>query len=310
MKRLLLIPLLCVLIFQSSMGQTKEEVEAVQAAKKDTLARLESEIDALQAQIDAFPGWDVGAFGTIGINIANFNNWFSKKIPNSDGGAIGITVNSYANYDNEKHFWRSALALNLGWVKFDDRDDPNDDPDYRQATDIFNVSSLYGRKLTKSIAASALMEYRSSILSNFNNPGYLDLGVGATWTPAKGLFVVIHPFNANLVFSDTESVFESSFGAKVMADYSRKFTNGIEFKTNLSTFLSYKSGNLSNYTWTNSFSYTIWKVVGLGFEFGLRGNQQETLNYELNVLGNENATFDNIDNQLQSYFLLGVTYNF
>lgn len=310
MKQILLISLClsCAVLFMKA--QTIEELEARQASKKDTLARLEGEIKDLQSQIDAFPGWEIGAFGTIGFNISNFSNWFTKDVPNSSGGAIGITINGFANYDNEQHFWRNSGALNLGWVKFDDEDDPADEEGFRQATDIFNLSSLYGRKLSKTWAASALVEYRSTILHNFNNPGYLDLGVGGTWTPAKGLFVTIHPFNANLVFADSESIFESTFGAKVVADYSRKFSNGIEFKTNLSTFLSYKDVNRSNWTWTNSFSYTLWKIIGLGFETGLRGNRQETLDYEINVLENVDATFDSIDNKLQTYFLMGISYKF
>jgi len=310
MKRILLLSIVIGSTVLFINAQTIEELEAAQSAKKDTLARLEDEIKDLQSQIDAFPGWEIGAFGTIGINIANFNNWFTKEIPNSSGGAIGITINGFANYDDEQHFWRNAGALNLGWVKFEDEDDPDDDDGYRQATDIFNLSSLYGRKLSKSWAASALAEYRSTILSNFNNPGYLDLGVGATWTPAKGLYVVIHPLNANLVFADSESIFESTFGAKLVADYSRKFSNGIAFKSNLSTFLSYKGADRSNWTWTNSFSYTLWKVIGLGFETGIRGNPQETLEYEIKVLENEDATFDTIDSKLQSYFLMGVSYKF
>ncbi|TDI65477.1 MAG: DUF3078 domain-containing protein [Bacteroidetes bacterium] len=310
MKRILLLSIVIGGTVLFINAQTIEELEAAQSAKKDTLARLEDEIKDLQSQIDAFPGWDIGAFGTIGINITNFNNWFTKEIPNSSGGAIGITINGFANYDDENHFWRNAGALNLGWVKFDDEDDPDDDDGYRQATDIFNLSSLYGRKLSKSWAASALVEYRSTILSNFNNPGYLDLGVGATWTPANGLYVVIHPLNYNIVFADSESIFESTFGTKLMADYSREFSNGIAFKSNLSTFLSYEDVNRSNWTWTNSFSYTLWKVIGLGFETGLRGNRQETLEHEIKVLGNEDATFDTIDNKLQSYFLMGISYKF
>lgn len=301
---------LCILVCsQIIMAQTLEELETKQAAKKDTLARLEDEVKDIQSQIDALPGWHIGAFGTIGINIANFNNWFQKEIPSSDGGAIGITVNGYANYDDPKQFWRSAGTLNLAWVKFDDADDPDDDDGYRQATDLFNISSLYGRKLTKSIAASTLMEYRSSILSNFNDPGYLDLGVGGTWTPATGLYVVVHPLNTNIVFANSESIFESSFGAKVMADYSREFTNGISIKSNLSTFLSYKGADLSNWTWSNSFGYTLWKGIGIGLEFGLRGNRQETLDYTITNI-DPDATYDSIDNKLQSYFLVGVAYKF
>ena len=53
-----------------------------------------------------------------------------------------------------------------------------DDDSFQQATDVFNITSLYGYKLSDNFAISALGEYRTTFLSNFNDPGYLDLGVG------------------------------------------------------------------------------------------------------------------------------------
>ena len=309
MKRLILLMLLISVVSSIMYGQTVDELKALQAAKKDTLARLEGEVGALQGQIDGFPGWKTGAFGTIGFNIANFNDWYSKGIPNSSAGNIGVTVNGFANLDRDKFFWRNSGNINLGWVKFDDKDDTSDDDSFRQATDVFNISSLYGYKLSDKFAVSALGEYRTTFLSNFNDPGYLDLGVGGTWTPLANLVVVIHPLNYNIVFSKMDAIFDSSLGAKIMADYTAQLPKGVNLKSNFTTFQSYKSGDLSNWTWTNSFGYTLWKVVGVGFEFGLRGNKQEALNYEVNTLENTGATFDSIDNPVQTYWLLGLSYS-
>ncbi len=292
-----------------SFGQTAEELKALQGPKKDSIAAIQGRVDALQAQIDALPGWKIGAFGTIGGSISEFRNSFAQGIPNNSAGNIGFTVNGYANLKQEKFFWRNAVNINFAWVKIDDRDDPNDDDGFRQSTDVFNLSSLYGRKLSEKFAISGLAEYRTTVLSNFNDPGYLDLGVGATWTPIQDLVVVIHPLNYNFVFSDEDTIFNSSLGAKVLADYTRQL-GAVSFKTNLSLFLSYEDGDLSNWTWTNSFGYTLWKVIGVGFDFGLRGNKQETLNYEVNTLGNTTATFDTIDNELQTYWTLGLSYSF
>ena len=308
MKRLLLILALAGSTF-NSLAQTKDELDAEKASKNDSIAAIQGRVDDIQAQIDAFPGWKVGAFGTIGGSFSGFNNWYAQETPNNSAGTIGFTVNGFANRNETKYFWRNALTLNLNWVKFDDKDDPDDQSGFRQATDVFNISSLYGYKLSEKFALSGLGEYRTTILSNFNDPGYLDLGVGATWTPVKDLFVVIHPINYNFVFSSGDSVFESSFGAKIVADYSKDL-GPINFKTNLSIFSSYKSSDLSNWTWTNSFSYTLWKMIGIGFDFGLRDNKQEALNYALTTLGDPNATFDNIDNDLQTYYTLGLSYKF
>ncbi len=310
MKKLLLATgFFCALI--SVHAQTAEELKAQIAPKKDSIAAIQGRVDVLQSQLDALPGWKIGAFGTIGGSLSNFSNWFAQGIPNNASGNIGFTVNAYANLKEEKFFWRNAANLNLAWVKLDDKDDPTDDDSFRQATDVFNISSLYGRKLSEKFAISTLAEYRTTILSNFNDPGYLDLGVGATWTPITDLIVVLHPLNYNFVFSSEDTIFESSLGAKIVADYTKKI-GAVNFKSNLSIFQSYKSNNFSNWTWTNSFSYTLWKMIGVGFDFGLRSNKQETLNYIVNnaPTPDPTATFDTIDNELQTYWTLGLSYKF
>jgi len=290
-------------------AQTLDELKSEQAAKKDSIAAIQGRVDALQKQIDKFPGWKLGAFGTIGGSFSEFNNWYSQGSPNNSSGNIGFTFNGHANLIQEKFFWRNALSTNLNWVMFDNKDNPDDNKEFKPTTDVFNLLSLYGRNITEKLAASGLMEYRTTLLNNFNDPGYLDLGVGATWTPINNLIVVIHPLDYNFVFSNSNTIFVSSFGTKILADYTRQI-GAINFKTNLSMFQSYKSSDLSNWTWTNSFGYTLWKMIGVGFDFGLRSNKQEALNYAVNTLGDTMATFDTIDNKLQTYYTFGLSYKF
>eukprot|EP01093_Parvamoeba_rugata_P016834 TRINITY_DN6477_c0_g1_i2.p1 TRINITY_DN6477_c0_g1~~TRINITY_DN6477_c0_g1_i2.p1 ORF type:complete len:307 (+),score=86.25 TRINITY_DN6477_c0_g1_i2:1829-2749(+) len=289
-----------------SFSQTEEELKGQLGAAKDSIAAIQGRADAIQGAIDALPGWKKGAFGTIGANLSSFNNWYGQGTPDLSSGNIGVTVNAFANLNQEKFFWRNSGNINLGWVKFDDKNDDTDDDSFKQGTDVFNISSLYGRKLNEKWAISGLGEYRTTILNNFNDPGYLDLGVGATWTPIADLVVVIHPLNYNFVFSNNDAVFESSLGAKIVADYTRQI-GAVNFKSNLSMFQSYKSGDLSNLTWINSFGYTLWNGIGLGFEFGLRDNKQEALNFALTDTPTE--TFDTVDNKLQTYFLVGLNYS-
>ena len=295
-------------------AQTKEELKAQKAEEQKKADSIQAIANKIQAQIDALPGWRTGVFGTVGGSISEFRNSFNQGIPNNSAGNIGFTVNAYANLIEEKFFWRNALNLNLAWVKLDDRDDPTDDDGFRESTDVFNISSLYGRNLSKKWAVSGLAEYRTTLLSNFNDPGYLDLGVGFTWTPITNLVVVMHPGNYNFVFSDGDTVFESSLGGKILADYTRKIGK-INFKTNLSVFISYEDGDLTNWTWTNSFAYTLWKKIGVGFDFGLRSSKQEALNFALGQIDPANPpavlpTLDNIDNDLQTYWTLGLSYSF
>jgi len=309
MKKYLLLSLFS-LVVSFGFSQTKEELEAQKSENQGLADKYQSKADSIQSIIDALPGWRVGAFGTIGGSISSFNNWYAQGIPNNDAGNIGFTVNGYANKIEDNYFWKNALTLNLNWVKLDDRDDPTDDDSFRATTDVFNLASLYGYKIKESKwAVSAFAEYRSTIIDNFNDPGYLDLGVGATWVPNSDLTVVIHPLNYNFVFADDDLIFESSLGAKIVADYT-KAIGKLNIKSNLSVFQSYEDSDLSNWTWTNSFGYTIWKNIGLGFDFGLRDNKQEAVNYQVNTLGNEGINFENVDNDLQSFWTFGISYKF
>ena len=311
MKKLLLVGAFFIGLV-SMNAQTKEELQTQKAEKQAAADALQSEANALQAQIDALPGWRKGLFGTIGGSISNFSNWYSQGTPNNASGNIGISLNAYANLIEDKFFWRNSLTSNLNWVKLDDKDNPYDDDNFNPTTDVFNISSLYGRNITKNFAVSGLAEYRTTLLDNFNDPGYLDVGVGGTWTPLENLIVVIHPLNYNFVFAENDAVFQSSLGAKIVADYTNKY-GGLSLKSNLSVFQSYSGGDLSNWTFTNSFAYTIWNGLGLGFELGIRNNKQEALNNAINL---NNAldvpltqpTFSTVDNKLQSYWLFGLSY--
>ena len=297
-----------------AQAQTEEEMVAEMNTKKDSIAAIQARVNAIQAKIDALPGWKVGAFGTIGGNVSNFNNWYTQAKPNITSGSIGFTFNTFANLKQDNYFWRNTANINLGWVRLDDRDDPTDSDKFEATTDVFQLSSLFGWNLAKSLAISTLAEYRTTLINDFNNPGYLDVGLGGTWTPLADLVVVVHPLNYNFVFSDEGNIYESSLGAKIVADYTRSLGQ-IGFKSNVSSFLSYEDSNLNNVTWTNGFSYTLWGAFGIGFDFALRSNKQEALDYTLNTLALADPTLadetlETVDNELQSFWIFGVSYSF
>jgi hypothetical protein len=297
--------------FWNGFTQTKEELQAQKSEQQAIADKYQAKADSIQNIIDNLPGWRFGAFGTVGGSLSQFNNWYAQGSPNVDAGNIGITFNAYANEIQEKYFWKNALNVNLNWVKFDDTDDPADDDNFRAATDVFNISSLYGYRISEKWAVSAFTEFRTTIIDNFNDPGYLDIGTGATWTPNSDLTVVIHPLNYNFVFADGDTVFESTLGAKVVADYIKSFGK-LNLKSNLSLFQSYEDSHFSNTTWTNSLSYTVWKNLGVGLDFALRDNKQEALNFALDNWDEMGAepNFDNVDNDLQSFWTFGLSYKF
>lgn len=312
-KKLLLLIAVIVTFAGFLSAQTQEELTAQKTEKAGQLAKLEaqaaalkSEIAAIDAQMVVLPRWENGAFGTLGLGFNGFNNWLGRDKPNVVSSNIGINVNAFANNFFEKGFWRNSLNTNMGWVKFDDKDNDDDNPEYDQTTDVFNLSSLLGFNITEKLALSTLGEYRSTLLSNFNNPGYFDIGGGVTWTPEPNLVVVAHSLNYNFVFSDDEFAYESSLGAKVVAEYTKKFDSGVSWRSNLSSFLSYSDmENLSNWTWVNGLGLDLWKGIGVGFELGLRKNKQEANA----AVAKPGLDIDAGDNPLQTYYVLGINYS-
>lgn len=297
-------------LYGTAQSQTQEELLVLKAAKEAELAAIEPELKALAAQADAlkaeiatlteqttpYPRWDVGALGNAGLNFASFSDWLSKSNPNTTAFNIGITTNAFANLQQRKYFWRNNANLTLGWLKFNDRDNPGDSKEFKVAADAFNGSTLLGYKLSETFAISALGEYRTAILEGkLNDPGYLDVGAGVTWTPITDLVVVVHPLNYNFIFSSGDFDYQSSLGAKLVADYKKEITKGISWKSNLSGFLSYEGTDLSNWTWVNGFA-TSRKGIGLGIDIGLRGNKQEAV------------AAGRTDNPIQSYWIVGVSF--
>ena len=289
-------------------AQTTEELTALKEAKAAELTALEAQLTALTDSVDAlkvevedltdqitpYPRWDIGAHGNIGLNISNFNDWLSKDSPNTNAVSLSFTGNGFANLDQKKYFWRNNLNLALGWQKFDDAEDPTDD-EYESSADAATFSSLYGYKIGEKLAISALGEYRSSVIDNFNDPGYLDLGCGVTWTPITDLYVVVHPLNYNYIFFDEGYEYNSSFGTKLFIDYKRQITKGLAWTSNVSAFFSYEGMDYSNWTWINGLTTEV-KGIGLGLDFGLRGNNQEAEAAGLST------------NPLQTYWVFGLTY--
>lgn len=309
-------------------AQTTEEMQTMLSEKKAAIAAKTAEVKALEGEIASikkklivYPDWKVGASGTVGANFSQFDKWLGAGNPNARLSNFGLTGGAFANLNQKKYFWRNNLNINIAKTKLIvDKEDEAlaDSTDFETTADAVNLTSLFGYKLSEKLALSTLAEYRSTLLNNFNNPGYLDLGVGGTWTPITNLVVVFHPLNYNFVFAESGVNYESSLGCKVVADYNQTLPMGLAWRSNLSAFISYSdTNNFSNWTWVNGINFTAWKGIGVGFEFGLRKNKQESYNTFIATSGADPEvvsidTFEdqpNADNPLQTYWILGLTYS-
>ncbi len=295
----------------------KGDLEAQQAAKQGEADAFNAEIGDLSKQIEILSGWQKGINGLVGLNFGSSNNWAANANRNSSSSVLNLGVNAFANNIKEKSFWRNTLIANISWQGLDN--DTNDDA---QGTgfladrngDVLIGSSLYGYRLNQDIAISALGDLNTSVFS-FLKPGTFDIGAGVTWTPHQvpNLVVVIHPLTYHFAFSAFDVVdSQAALGAKVKATYTHEFPGGIVWSSNLGAFLPYggevelsdaeaavlnpgtgiTSVGLFEYTWINSLNIAdVWKGVGIGITFGLRG-----------------ADFETTDTQ--TYTAVGLTYGF
>lgn len=286
----------CSILSAQTLEDLKKQKNDLEAKAGPVIAQadaIKAEIEAVNIKIASFPGWYKGAFGTLGANFTGRNQWFSAgDLKDSRATTILGSFNAFANNLEDKYFWRNSGSLNLGWQKLKTGNEPaTEQPKFEPVADILNVTSLFGYKLSTKIAASALGEYRTSIIRQFNDPGYLDLGVGITYTPVKNMVLVFHPLNYNFVFAKDDTKFTPSLGCKIVGDYTTEIVKGINWRSNITGFFSYKSSDpsLHNGTWTNWFGFNIWKGIGVGAEFGLRFSEQEV-------------------NELQNYYTVGLSY--
>jgi hypothetical protein len=297
----------------AAFSQTLEELKTMKAEKAAILAEKQAAADAVKAEVaglDAkiivLSGWRKGVFGGLGLNFNNSDAWATNAVPNSSSAAISGAVNAFANRQADKYFWNNSGVVNLGWLKFDNKDLSTDETKIKRNNDVLRLASLYGYKLNKWIAISALGEYSSSVF-NLNKPGVFDIGAGATLTPIQDLVIVIHPLNYHFAFADNKiAESTSALGAKIRADYARKFKGGISWNSTLTSFLPYGSAaanapSLFEYTWLNTIGFNLWKGIGVGFTLGLRQADFETFR-KTETVQKKGVT--------QSFNTLGLSYAF
>ena len=258
--------------------------------------KIQVEIKLLEDSLKVYPIWKKGIFGTVGFNFTRFSNWLSKKESNTSASTIGYTVNAFINLEERKYFWRNSIKLHQSWLKFDNKEIEEEQDSFQVASDIYNFHSIWGYKFSEKLAASALTEYKTALLQGrWNNPGFLDIGIGMSWTPTKNVVIAVHPINYNAVFSKQD--LKSSFGVKTIAEVNKNFKNKFSWNSSFSSFLSYKDKMLNNWSWTNGLSKTF-KWIGVGLDIAFKQNRQEAIARKLE------------DNPFQFYYILGLSYKF
>jgi hypothetical protein len=206
------------------------------------------------------------------------------------------------------------MILAVGRLSTDNNTNVDGDDITSTVPNKLNLSSLYGYKLTSDIALSGNLTYNTAIIGNafeldelgqplvdadgnsilsdnsvINNPGDLDIGIGATWTPSSipNFYLMVHPLNYHWKFGDNPA-FASAAGAKLKAGYAKEIIKGVSWISTLEGFLPYQDagqfeGTMIDrpsadwYEWTNTFAFSVWKGIGVGLTYGIRRADSEIL---------------------------------
>lgn len=338
--QLLFIMLLCV-GFAQAQDYTNDQLKSMAAEKRAAADALLSEAAGLEGQMAPEYGWTRGGVGIIGADLNSNDSWYAINAPFSSSNGFGLNASAFANNNQEKFFWNNLLTLNLKQTKT--KLDADSDG-VKAITDALDISSLAGYKLAPKWALSAEGKYQSTLL-NFNKPGKLIASAGATWLPIPNAVVIFHPLGYELNFPGGD--FVSSAGCKIGATYAASIIPGVAWSTNLSAFIpygggsgtlkqfpvsndlartdaaaefdlgadainsleqEYSGGDLTNWTWLNTFSTNIFNGIGVGLNVGLRGDRQIANQWQYNKTADvSGGTFEG-DNPLQFYYSLGLSY--
>lgn len=296
------------------LNTMKAEKEAILAERSAAAAEIQAEVDAINAKIKALPGWEKGLVGIVGFDFNGNNSWFANANPDSKSNGLGLGLSGHANYDQAKYFWNNMATINLKRVVTDLN---NGSESTEAVSDVLDISSLFGYKLSDKLSVSAEARYSSTVF-NFNDPGKLVAGLGISWLPFAGHVVTILPLAYE---KNWPGEFISAPGAKIGATLVRKIGEKISWSSNLNAFIPYSggtttltgptlmedvefsAGEIVNWTWLNGFSTTIWKGIGLGLNVGLRQDRQIA----------ESAFYSTTDvridkNPLQMFYTFGISY--
>lgn len=177
------------------------------------------------AKQDTVKNWSIQGQNTLMLNQAAFSNW-------TGGGAnnIGWIAGSNYNmtYEKGKDLLENIVILGYGQNNTQGLGD-------RKTQDIINLSSNYGRKISKnwyvSGGASLLTQFAAGYadgnnpaaakISSFMAPGYVNLGAGFTYRPSANFTMTLRPANARWTFVlDKDLQFAGNYGLKQNGDSS------------------------------------------------------------------------------------------
>jgi len=202
--------------------------------------------------------------------------------------------NASMNYLKDKIFWDNNLALEYGTIY-------SSSTDWMKAADKLSLTSIAGRKISKTWSVSALLNFytqfangynypdRSNYISTLMAPGYLDLALGFTYKPNAKYSLFLSPVTERATFVLDDSLssagafgitpgkktkFET--GAYVLATTTQTISSNLNLISSLDLFTPYSEdfGHI-NVNWDLLLNYKLNKLLTATLNTTLRYYEKE-----------------------------------
>lgn len=162
----------------------------------------DKETDLRKLNNDSTDGWKKGGMFTVAFSQVSLSNWAAGGENSFSGNSL---INTFANYKKGNISWDNTLDLGYGIMK-------QGEQDVRKTDDKIDFSSKFGRKLTTSSFAAALLNFKTqfmpgynypdetTIISNIMAPGYLLFAAGYDYKKGDWLSLFIAPVTGKMTF--------------------------------------------------------------------------------------------------------------
>jgi hypothetical protein len=242
---------------------------------------------------DTIKGWHHFGLTSLTFGQTSLTNWVAGGNNSVSGDFV---LNGSMNYTNDKFFWDNNLFLEYGLMY-----SSASVPDWMKAADKLNLTSIAGRKISKTWSYSALLSFYTQFakgynypttdtyISNLMAPGYLDLALGFTYKPNNKYSVFLSPLTerATFVLDDTlsnrgafgvdpgkKSLFQT--GAYVLATTTQTIDKNFGLMSSLDLFTPYsKDFGHIDVNWNLLLNYKINNLFTASLSTSLRYYEKE-----------------------------------
>jgi hypothetical protein len=297
----------------------------------------DGEKDLRNLKTDTIEGWKKGGMFSLTFSQVSLSNWAAGGENSFSGNTM---INIFANYKKGKLTLDNNLDFGYGIMK-------QGEQEIRKTDDKIDLTSKFGRKLSKNAYVAALLNFKtqampgynypddSTEISNFLAPGYVLFAAGYDYKKGDWLSLFFAPITGKLTivndptlanagaFGVTPAIYDPNdstsiitpgektrleFGGYFKGTFTKDIMENVKLSTKLELFSNYINNPLNiDIYWENTISMKINKYIS--------ANLSTTLIYDDDIKIDVKDSEGNVigkgpRTQFKEVFGLGFSYKF